>query len=119
MSSDSYRQQIQALEEQHRPRLRTVLPYLTKTWRAGLAKAANAAEVHADELDRLDPPSELGADHRKYVDALRTVAQDARKLAEQKGRQSGHRVGKDLRTLPSFQRMVEARQRLLEQLSEG
>jgi hypothetical protein len=118
MSGDSYRQQIEALEERHRPRLRTVLPYLTRTWRTGLAKAANAAEVHADELDRLDPPSEVAADHRKYVDALRTVAHDARELAEQKRWRSGHRVGKDLRALPSFQRMVEARQRLLERLSE-
>jgi len=84
MSGDSYGQQIQALEERHRPQLRTVLPYLTKTWRSGLARAASAADVHAHELDRLDPPSELGADHRKYIDALRTVAQDARALAEQK-----------------------------------
>jgi hypothetical protein len=119
MSGVSYRQQIQVLEERHRPRLRTVLPYLAKTWRSGLAKAAGAAEDHADELDRLDPPSEVGADHREYVDALRAVAADARELAEQKRWRSGRRVGKDIRALPSFQRMVEAHQRLLERLSEG
>ena len=118
MPGDSYRQQVQALEDRHRPRLRTVLPYLAKTWRAGLAKAAEAAEVHADELDRLDPPSEVGADHREYVDALRATAQDARELAEQKRRRSGHRVGKDISALPSFQRMVKARQRLLERVTE-
>ena len=118
MSGDSYRQQIQALEQRHRPQLRTVLPYLVKTWRSGLAKAAEAAEDHADELDRLDPPSEVAADHREYVDALRAVAQDASELAETKRLRSGHRVGKDIRALPSFQRMVEARQRLLKRLSE-
>jgi hypothetical protein len=118
MSGDRYRQQIRALEERHRPRLRTVFPYLIKTWRSGLARAADAAEVHANELDRLDPPNEVGADHREYVDALRSVAQDSRGLAEQKRWRSGHRVGKDLRALPSFQRMVEARQRLLARLAE-
>ena len=118
MPGDSYRQQLRTLEERHRPRLRTVLPYLVKTRRSGLAKAAGAAEDHADELDRLDPPSEVGADHREYVDALRAVARDARELAETKRLRSGHRVGKDIRALPSFQRMVEARQQLLKRLSE-
>jgi hypothetical protein len=83
------------------------------TARSGLARAASDADEHAETLGRLDPPSEAVANHRQYVDALRAVAHDARELAEQKGWQTGRGFAKDLRALPSFQRMVEARTRLL------
>jgi hypothetical protein len=118
MSGDSYWQQLRSLEDRHRPQPLTVFPYLARTARSGLAKAARAAEDHADELDRLDPPREAVAAQREYADALRAVAHDARDLAEQKRWPSGRGLAKDLRALPSFQQMVEARQRLLERFSE-
>lgn len=118
MSSDSYAQQLRALEAQNRVRRRTVVPYLLRTAKSGLAKAARAAEDHADELDLLDPPNEAVAKHSEYVAALRGVAHDARRLAEQKGWHRGRELLNDLRALPSFQRMVEARQRLLESFAE-
>lgn len=118
MTSESYWQQVRALEERHRPRSRRVIPYLAMTARSGLARAASDADDHAEALGRLDPPTEAAANHREYVDALRAVARDARELAEQKGWRAEPGILTDLRALPSFHRMVESRNRLLGR-SEG
>ena len=113
----SYADQVRVLEEQHRPGPRTVFPYVFRRAKWGLSDAARAADDHADELERLDPPSDAVTEHREYVAALRAVAREARQLADQNGRQSGRELLNDLRALPSFQMMVEARKRLLEDLA--
>ena len=117
MSGVSYEQHVRVLEEQHRPRPRTVFPYLLRRPKWGLAEVARAVEDHAEALDHLNPPSEVAAEHLEYVAALRAVASDARQLAERKGRRSGRALLDELRGLPSFQTMVEARKRLLEDLA--
>jgi hypothetical protein len=110
----TYEQEIRALEQRHRPDARSVAPYLLRTARVGLAKASAEAEAHADALDRLEPPSEAAEAHREYSAALRAVARDARQLAERSRWRSGRSVLNDLRALPSFQKMVATRQRLLD-----
>jgi hypothetical protein len=114
MTGGRYEQAILALEERHRPDARSVAPYLLRTARSGLARASTEAEAHAGALDALEPPSEAGEAHREYSAALRAVARDARQLAERSRWRSAHSVLNDLRALPSFQRMVATRERLLD-----
>ena len=112
VKGDSYEEQLRALEAQLSPRPRRVVPYLFRTAKRGLPGAAKAADDHADALDRLEPPTDAEVGHREYVAALRAVARDARQLAEQK-RRHGRALVQDLRALPSYQTMVDTRERLL------
>jgi hypothetical protein len=111
-----YQEELRALEGELRATPRRVFPYLLKGSRAGLVDAANAADRHADALDGLEPPSDAAAAHREYIDALRVVAQDARDLAAREAK--GSRALDDLRALPSFMRMVAAREALLSERSD-
>ena len=115
--SDSYEEQLRALEAQLHARPRRVIPYLFTTAKRGLSDAATAADDHADALDRLEPPAHAEVGHREYVAALRAVARDARQLAEEKPR-PGRAVVHDVRALPSYQTMVDTRERLLNGRSE-
>jgi hypothetical protein len=108
----AYEQQLRTLEEGLRPRPRGLLRYLLTTTTRALAHAAQAADDHAEALERLEPPSEAAAAHYEYVAALRAVARDSRQLAEQK-RRTRRGLLKELRALPSYQRMVETREVLL------
>ena len=118
MSGRSYEERLRELEERHRPQPRSILPYLFRSSRWGLKKAAKAAEDHADDLDRLEPPSHVLSTHREYVAALRASARDTRQLVAQGGWLSGRALVSDLRALSSFRQMVEARHRLLDHPSE-
>jgi hypothetical protein len=111
-----YQKELRALEGGLRATPRRVFPYLLKGSRAGLADAASAADRHADALDGLEPPSDAVAAHREYIDALRVVAHDARDLAASGAK--GSRALDDLRALPSFKRMVAAREAFLSERSD-
>jgi hypothetical protein len=111
-----YLDELRALEGELRETPRRVIPYLFKGSGAGLVDAGSSADRRADALDGLEPPSDAVAAHREYIDALRAVAQDARGVAEEGAK--GRRALDDLRALPSFQRMVAARQGLLGERSE-
>ena len=111
MDDAPYQEQLRTLEGELRATPRRVFPYLLKGSRAGLVDAASAADRHAEALDGLEPPSDAVSAHNEYIDALRLVAQDARDLAARGA--NGRRPLDDLRALPSFKRMVAAREALL------
>jgi hypothetical protein len=112
-----YQDELRALEGQLRPTPRGVLPYLFKGSRRGLSDAADAADRHASALESLEPPTEAVAGHQEYVTSLRAVAHDARELAAKGSR--GRRAVDDVRALPSFKRMVAARELLLDERSDA
>jgi hypothetical protein len=108
-----YEQGLQELEARSRPTTRNVLRYLFKSDRRGLVEAAREADAHAEALEALHPPEEARAAHVEYVVALRAIGSEARELAERGDLRGRRALLRQLKRLPSFQRMVDARRTLL------